>query len=144
MIGTSNFTKQRLYGHLLTISETMQILQIRHAVQCWRSKGEILIDILLGTPTHRRARVGRPTRTSTTALCRCRYGQRDLPETMDDRKGRRVSKREKERGGESMIEVKLYGINIYIYMCVCVCVRFPSCRRLSVYFMLKSVKRIYV
>ena len=35
----------------------------------WRSKDEIMSDVLLWTPTHGRAGVGRPTRTYRQQLC---------------------------------------------------------------------------
>ena len=57
-------TKQQLYGHLPLIAKTIKIRRIRHAGHCWRSK-----DALLWTPSHGRAKVGRPARTSIQQLC---------------------------------------------------------------------------
>ena len=38
--------KQLLYGHLPPISKTIQIRQTRHEEHCWRSKDELISDIL--------------------------------------------------------------------------------------------------
>ena len=40
-------TKQQLYGHLPPIMETIQIRWTRHAGHCWRSKDELISDVLL-------------------------------------------------------------------------------------------------
>ena len=56
-------TKQQLYSHLPPISKTIQTRQARHASHCWRSKSKLISDILLWTPSYRRARVGQPART---------------------------------------------------------------------------------
>ena len=50
-------TKQQLFGHLPPTSKTIQIRRTRHAGHCWRSKGDIISDVLLWTPSHRRAGV---------------------------------------------------------------------------------------
>ena len=39
-------TKQQLYGHLPPISKTMQIGRIRLAGNCWRSKNDLIREIL--------------------------------------------------------------------------------------------------
>ena len=44
-------TKQQLYGHLLPITKTIQFRRTRHAGHCWRSKDELISDILNG-PLH--------------------------------------------------------------------------------------------
>ena len=61
-------TKYQLYGHLLPISETIQIRRTRHAGHCWRSRDDPISDILLWTPSHGRARAGRPARTDIQQL----------------------------------------------------------------------------
>ena len=40
-------TKQQLYSPLPPITKTIQIRQTRHAGHCWRSKSELLSDVLL-------------------------------------------------------------------------------------------------
>ena len=44
--------------HLLTITKTVQIRQIRHAGDYWRSKDKLINDVLLWTPSHGRAKFG--------------------------------------------------------------------------------------
>ena len=50
-------TKQQLYGHLPPITKTIQVTRTRHAGHCWRSEDELISDVLLWTPSHRRAKV---------------------------------------------------------------------------------------
>ena len=42
-------TKQQLYGHLLPIFKTIQTRRVRHVGHCWRSKGELISDVLTRT-----------------------------------------------------------------------------------------------
>ena len=53
-----HLTKQLLYGHSPPISKTIQIRRTRHAEHCWKSKNELISDVLLWTPSHGRASVG--------------------------------------------------------------------------------------
>ena len=43
-------TRHQLYGHLPPITKTVQVRRTRHAGHCWRSKYELINDILLLTP----------------------------------------------------------------------------------------------
>ena len=78
-------TKQQLCVHLPSISKTIQIRWARYVEHCWRSKDELLNDVLLWNPLHGWASVGCPTRTylqlCTDTGCRLE----DLPAGMDDR-----------------------------------------------------------
>ena len=56
-------TRYQLYGHLPPISKTIQVRRTRHAGYSWRSKDELLSDVLLWTPTYGQAKAGRPART---------------------------------------------------------------------------------
>ena len=56
-------TKQQLYGHLPPITKTTKIRRTRHAEHCWRSRDELRSDVLQWTPSHGRAKAGRPART---------------------------------------------------------------------------------
>ena len=62
------------------------IWRTRHAGHCWRSRDELIRDVLLWTPTHGRAKAGRPARTyiqqlyEDTGCC-----PEDLPRAMNDR-----------------------------------------------------------
>ena len=44
-------TKQQLYGHLLPITNTIKIRQTRHAGYYWKSRDELISDVLLWTPS---------------------------------------------------------------------------------------------
>ena len=55
---------------------------------CWRSRHELISDVLLWTPTHGRVKAGQPARTYIQQLCEdvgCSPG--DLLEAMNDREG---------------------------------------------------------
>ena len=45
------------------------VRRTRHAGNCWRSRDELISDVLLWTPTHGRAKAGRPARTYIQQLC---------------------------------------------------------------------------
>ena len=62
-------TKQQLYGHLLPITKTIQVRWTRHARHCWRSRDELISDVLPGTTSHGRAKAGRPARTYIQLIC---------------------------------------------------------------------------
>ena len=79
-------TRHQLYGHLPPITKTIQVRRTRHAGHCWRSRDELIRDVLLWIPTHGRAKAGRPARTYIHQLCEdtgcC---PEDLPRAMNDR-----------------------------------------------------------
>ena len=56
-------TKYQLYSPQSPITKTTQVRQIRHAGHCWRSRDELISDVLLWTPTYGRAKAGRPAQT---------------------------------------------------------------------------------
>ena len=62
-------TRHQLYGHLPPITKTIQVRRTRHAGHCWRSRDELIRDVLLWTPTHGCAKAGRPARTYIQQLC---------------------------------------------------------------------------
>ena len=45
-------TKQQLYGHLSPITKTIKVRRTRHARHSWRSRDELINDVLLWTPLH--------------------------------------------------------------------------------------------
>ena len=100
------------------ITKTIQVRRTRHAGHCWRSRDELIRDVLLWIPTHGRAKAGRPARTYIQQLCEdtgcC---PEDLPRAMNDREEWR--ERVRDIRAASTIWWWWY---IYIYMCVCVCV----------------------
>ena len=79
-------TRHQLYGHLPPITKTIQVRRTRDAGHCLRSRDELIRDVLSWTPTHCRAKAGRPARTYIQQLCEdtgcC---PEDLPRAMDDR-----------------------------------------------------------
>ena len=53
---------------------------------CWRSKDELISDVLLWTPAYGQVKAGRPVRTYIQQLCEdTRCSPEDLPEAMNDR-----------------------------------------------------------
>ena len=79
-------TRHQLYGHLSPITKTIQVRQTRHAGHCWRSRDELISDVLLWTPTYGRAKAGRPARTYIQQLCEdTGCSPEDLQEVMNDR-----------------------------------------------------------
>ena len=79
-------TRHQLYGHLPPISKTIQVRRTRHAGHCWRSRDELISDVLLWTPTYVQAKAGRPARTYIQQLCKdMGFSPEDLPEEMNDR-----------------------------------------------------------
>ena len=79
-------TRHQLYGHLPPITKTIQVRRTRHAGHCWRSRDELISDVLLWTPTYGRAKAGRPARTYIHQLCEDKgFSPEDLPEAMNDR-----------------------------------------------------------
>ena len=50
--------KQQMYGHLPTITKTIQVIRTRHVRHCWRGRDEIISDIFLWSPSHGRANAG--------------------------------------------------------------------------------------
>ena len=93
-------TKQQLYGHLPPITKTIKVRWTRHARHYWRSRDELISDVLLWTPSHGRAKAGWPARTYIKQLCEdtgCSPG--DLPEAMNDWEGWRELVRDIRAGG---------------------------------------------
>ncbi len=43
-------TRHQLYGHLPPITKTIQVRRTRHAGHCWRSRDELISDVLLWNP----------------------------------------------------------------------------------------------
>ena len=73
-------TRHQLYGHLPPITKTIQVRQTRHTGHCWRSKDELISDVLLWTPAYGRAK------TYIQQLCEdMGCSPEDLPEAMNDR-----------------------------------------------------------
>ena len=81
-------TKQQLYGHLPSITKTIKVRRTRHAGHCWRSRDELISDVLSWTSSHGRTKTERPARTDTQQLCAdMGCSPEDLPEAMYDWEG---------------------------------------------------------
>ena len=95
-----HLTKQLLYGHQPPIKKTIQVRRTRHAGHCWRSRDELISDVLLWTPSHARAKAGRPARTYIQQLCEdTGCSPEDLPGAMNDREEWRERVRDICAGG---------------------------------------------
>ena len=117
-------TRHQLYGYLPPITKTIQFRRTRHAGHCWRSRDELIRDVLLWTPTHGRAKAGRPARTYIQQLCEdtgcC---PEDLPRAMNDREEWRKRVRDIRAASTIWwwwyIYIYIYRyIYIYIYICM--------------------------
>ena len=69
-------TKQPLYGHLPPITKAIKVRRTRHAGHSWRSRDELISDVLLWTPSHG------PNTQELCADMRC--SPEDQPKAMDD------------------------------------------------------------
>ena len=79
-------TRRQLYGHIPPVTKTIQARRNRHAGHCWRSKEEIVSDVLLWTPSYGQTKAGRPARTFIQQLCDdTGCNPEALPEAMNDR-----------------------------------------------------------
>ena len=79
-------TRHQLYGHLPPITKTIQVRRTTNAGHCWRSRDELISDVLQWTATYGRAKAVRPARTFIQQLCEdTGCSPEDLPETMNDR-----------------------------------------------------------
>ena len=110
-----------IYGHLPPIMKTIQVRQNRHAGPCWRSRDELISNVLLWTPTYGWAKAGWPARTYIQQLCEdMGCSPEDLPEAMNDREKWRQRVRDIPASDTTWWWWWWY-IYIYIYVCVCVC-----------------------
>ena len=79
-------TRHQLYSHLPLIMKTIQARWTRHTGHCWRSKDELISNVLLWTPAYGQAKAGRPARTYVQQLSEdTGCNPEDLPEAMNDR-----------------------------------------------------------
>ena len=79
-------TKPQLYGHLHPITKTIEVRRTRHAGHRWRSRDELISDVLLWTPSYGRTKSGRPAWTYIEQLFEdTGCSSEDLSETMNDR-----------------------------------------------------------
>ena len=65
-------TRHQLYGHLPPITKTIKVRRTRHAGHCWRSRDELISDVLLWTPTYGRVKARRPAEYTYSSYVRIR------------------------------------------------------------------------
>ena len=108
-------TRHQLYGHLPPITKTIQVRRTRHTGHCWRSRDELISDVLLWTPTYGRVKAGRPARTYIQQLCEdTGCSPEDLPNAMNNREKWRERVRDICASGTTWWYIYIY-IYIYIY-----------------------------
>ena len=79
-------TRYQLYSYLPPITKTIQARRTRLSGHCWRSRDELISDVLLWTPTYGRAKAERPARIYIQQLCEnTGCSSEDLPEAVNDR-----------------------------------------------------------
>ena len=93
-------TKRQLYGHQPPIMKTTQVRWTRHAGHCWRSRDELISDVLLWTSTYGWEKAGRPARTYIQQLSEdTGCSSEDLPKAINDREKWRERVRDIRAGG---------------------------------------------
>ena len=104
--------------HLPSITKTIQVRRTRHAGHCWRSKDELISNVLLWTPAYCQAKAGRPARTYIQQLCEdTGCSPEELPEAMNNREKWRERVRDIRASGTTWwwwwLLVKLLSMNNY-------------------------------
>ena len=73
-------------ANCLLSRKPIQVRRTRHAGHCWRSKDELMSDVLLWIPAYGQAKAGQPAQTYIQQLCEDTVcSPEDLPEAMNDR-----------------------------------------------------------
>ena len=65
-------TRHQLYGHLPSITKTIQVRRTRHAGHCWRNKDELISDVLLWTPAYGQVKAGNQLEHTYSSYVRIR------------------------------------------------------------------------
>ena len=78
--------KEELYGNIPVISEIVRERRTKYAGHCYRSKDELVGDLLLWIPNHGHSSIGRPRRTYIDKLSNdVGMPVDDLKPSMEDR-----------------------------------------------------------
>ena len=81
-------SKQQLFSHLPPILKTIKIRWTVHVRLSWRSRDELISNVLLWTPSHGRAKAGQPAQTYIQQLCAdTGCSPENLPEAVDKGRG---------------------------------------------------------
>ena len=103
-------TRHQLYGHLPPNTKTIQARRTRHAGHCWRSRDELISDVLLWTPLIAKQRQDDQLEHTYSSYVRIR----DV--TLKTSQWRWMLGRSGERGsGTSVLAVRHDDIYIYMY-----------------------------
>ena len=90
----------RPLGHLPPITKTIQVRWTRDAGHCWRSRDELISDVLHWNPIFGRVKAGRPARTCIQQQCEeTECSPKYLSEAMNDREKWRERVRDIRAGG---------------------------------------------
>ena len=112
-------TRHKLYGHLPPITKTIQVRRTRYTGHCWRSKDELISDVLLWTPAYGQAEAGQPARTYIQPLCEdTGCSPEDLPKAMNDREKWRQRVRDIHASGTTWwgyIHCDVHTIDLWIW-----------------------------
>ena len=113
-----HLTKHQLCGNLSPITKTIQVRLTKLIGHCWRSKDELISDVLLWTPTYGQAKTGRPARTYVQQQCEdTGCSPEDLPEAMNDR----------EKWREMVRDIRASGTTWYIYIYIYIYISVSEC-----------------
>ena len=112
-------TRRQLY--LPPITKTIQARRTRHAGHCWRSKDEIVSDVLLWTPAYGQSKAVRLARTFIQQLCDdTGCNPEDLPKAMND------SETWRERGSGISVQAARHDDDDIVHKCFSICLIFYS------------------
>ena len=117
-----------VYTYICTYSNTLY----------WRSRDELISDVLLWTPSYGRAKAGRPARTYIQQLCEdTRCSPEELPEAMNDREKWRERVRDIRASGTTWWwwYIHLYiPVNLCVWnVCICAYMHIYICAYMHIY-----------
>ena len=113
--------RHQLYGHLPPMTKTIQARRTRHAGHCWRSRDELISDLLQWTPTYGQAKAGQPARTYIQQLYEdTGCSPEDLPKAMNDREKWRERVRDIHASGTTWCWWLVLNINTWNQLAVCI------------------------
>ena len=122
----------------------IQVRRTRHAKHCWGSKGQLISDMLLWTPSHGRAKAGRPASIYIQQRCAdTEYSFEDLPGAINDSYGWWKRVREIPAGSDTSWW-KLFNAKSNIYIYIYIYRALNICSDFKIENELKSIKNIFI
>ena len=82
-----HMSNKDLYGKIPKITDTIREQSLRFSGHCWRSKNEVVSDLLLWLPIHVRRSRGRPPKPSRSAIGRHKLQLRIATKRNDESRG---------------------------------------------------------